>query len=131
MNPSRPLAFVSGPLGAQEFWLGNTQAACHVADVIWRRAGVVPFVPHLSSTWASLTVHGKERSYEEWMELCFTMLRRCDLLVRVEGESPGADRECVFAKVHGIPVYHVPRIVPGFDEDALHSTLSAILRDFP
>lgn len=129
MSQERKLAFISGPLGAQEFWLRNTQAACHVADSVWN-AGVIPYVPHLSSTWAGLTTHGKERSYEEWMEMCFAVLARCDLLVRIEGKSPGADREVAFAEEIGIPVYHVPRIVPGFDEDSFVVAMCQIAKDF-
>lgn len=42
--------------------------------------------------------------------------RRCDALYRMEGDSPGADREVEFANMHNIPVF--------FDIDDLNEWLS-------
>jgi hypothetical protein len=43
-------------------------------------------------------------AYEEWMALDMVMLARCDILLRLPGESPGADREVAEALRIGIPV---------------------------
>lgn len=42
--------------------------------------------------------------YEQWMEMDFAMLEVCDIVLRLPGESSGADREVDFAKEKGIPV---------------------------
>lgn len=52
-------------------------------------------------------------TYEEWMEIDFSMLETCDVVLRLDGESSGADREVEYAKEKGIPVVY--SIVELFD----------------
>lgn len=49
----------------------------------------VPLVPHLTVLWDTVFPH----PYEDWMRLDFNMIERCDAVFRLQGESPGADRE--------------------------------------
>lgn len=44
--------------------------------------------------------------YETWMKIDIEKLSRCDALLRLPGESSGADREVKFAEENGIPVYY-------------------------
>jgi len=44
------------------------------------------------------------RPYEDWMRVDLEMISRCDVLLRMEGESSGADREAAHALSIGIPV---------------------------
>ena len=53
----------------------------------------------------------RQRPYEEWMAMDMTLLRRADAVLRLPGESPGADREVEEAKREGIPTF--------FDTDEL------------
>jgi len=46
------------------------------------------------------------RPYEDWMRVDLEMICRCDVLLRLEGESPGADREVAHSLSLGIPVVH-------------------------
>ena len=46
------------------------------------------------------------RPYEDWMRLDLEMISRCDVLLRMEGESVGADREVAHALSIGIPVVY-------------------------
>lgn len=63
---------------------------------------MVPFVPHSHfHLWDAEHGHG----YEYWMTQCFAWVRRCDALVRLPGESSGADREAALARELGIPVF--------------------------
>ncbi|MBF0553765.1 MAG: DUF4406 domain-containing protein [Nitrospirae bacterium] len=39
--------------------------------------------------------------YEEWMEICFQYIKLCDVVLRLPGYSPGADREINFARSLG------------------------------
>jgi hypothetical protein len=43
--------------------------------------------------------------YELWLEIDFAWVKKCDALIRLPGESSGADREVELARSLGIPVY--------------------------
>lgn len=90
--------YVAGPLtgGDQDL---NLRAAIHAASIL-RREGFIPFVPHLCRTWHLV----EPASYEEWMRYDFAWVERCDAVVRLEGDSPGADREVELARSLGLPV---------------------------
>lgn len=46
------------------------------------------------------------RSYDEWLLLDIGWLLQCDAVLRLDGESIGADKEVEVAKENGIPVYY-------------------------
>jgi hypothetical protein len=77
------------------------------ADAV-EAAGYIAHVPHLCHFRHLFN----PRSYEHWMKLDLAWLAKCDVLVRLPGESPGADREVVEANRLGIPV-----LVVGEHED--------------
>jgi hypothetical protein len=77
----------------------NVRAACDVADDLLR-GGLVPYLPHLDHFWHLIHPH----DYETWMALDFAWLAACDVLVRLPGASPGADREVAEAEHLGIIV---------------------------
>ena len=52
-------------------------------------AGMVPFVPHLTHFWHTVA----PRPYEDWLRLDMEWLRVCDALLRLPGDSSGADKE--------------------------------------
>jgi hypothetical protein len=62
--------------------------------------GFCPVVPLLSHY---LHIH-RPRDYEDWMKLDFEWLSRCDVVLRLPGESSGADREVQRARELEIPV---------------------------
>jgi len=64
-------------------------------------AGHWPYVPHLSVWWNTFS----PKDFETWMALDAAWLEACDVVVRLPGYSPGADREEVMAGDLGIPVY--------------------------
>ncbi len=64
--------------------------------------GYLPFPPLYSHFWHFLTPH----PYQFWLELDKEWVLRCDCILRLPGESTGADGEVEFAKEHGIPVYY-------------------------
>lgn len=43
--------------------------------------------------------------YEEWMEYDFDVIRHADAVIRLEGDSEGADREIKFARELRLPVF--------------------------
>lgn len=44
-------------------------------------------------------------TYERWMMWCLAMVARCDCVLRLPGESAGADDEVAEAQRLGLPVY--------------------------
>lgn len=87
----------------------NVRRALEAADILCE-LGYIPFIPHLYHYWHSLS----PKSYEQWMELGGAFLERCDVILRLDGESVGADEEVEYALALGKPVYYginnVPRI---------------------
>ena len=79
-------------------------AANYLAD-----KGFAPYVPHLTHFWHTVF----PRPYEFWLELDNQYLLCCDAVLRLPGESSGADKEVSLALGSGIPVFY------GFD-DLLH-----------
>ena len=61
-----------------------------------------PYVPHLSHFWHCISPH----NWKTWMELDMEFLKVCDCVLRVRGESEGADIEVELAKSLGIKVYY-------------------------
>src|SRR3990167_183968 len=63
--------------------------------------GFLPFVPLLSHFWDLIVKH----DYDFWMAMDLEWVARCDILLRLPGESKGADTEVARAKEIGVPVY--------------------------
>ena len=55
------------------------------------------------------------RPYEDWMAIDMEKIKGCDYLMRLEGESSGADREVEFAKSLGIRVVRSVQDIIGID----------------
>lgn len=97
----RFLVYLAGPITVPNPML-NTQRAILEADRLIE-AGFAVIVPHLSVLWEA--VSPKAKSHDEWLDLDFNYIARCDALVRLSGESRGSDREVAFAREQEIPVY--------------------------
>ena len=95
--------YVAGPYTAPdaEGVEVNVSRALHVGNLLLD-AGLWPYVPHLSHFQHQIQARG----YETWMALDFAWVRRCDALLRLDGDSSGADREVRLATELGIPVFH-------------------------
>jgi len=91
--------YVSGPYAKGDA-AENVRRAILAADELLR-AGHAPFCPHLSHFWHLLC----PKPREAWLEYDLEWLRACDAVVRLPGESEGADAEVEAAREMGIPVY--------------------------
>lgn len=91
--------FVSAPYSDGDTAV-NVRAAIDAADKLLEN-GFTPFLPHLFHFWHLIHPHDRE----EWMKLDMAWLRQCEALIRLPGNSPGADVEEQQAKRWGIPVY--------------------------
>ena len=64
--------------------------------------GFIPFCPLVSHFQHLLF----PRPYEDWLRLDLAWIDRCDALLRLPGESSGADREVAYAKQTGKPIFY-------------------------
>lgn len=92
--------YIAGPYTKGDVAV-NVRNAFEAADTL-ATAGFAPFVPHATHFWHMLF----PRPYAYWIALDLEFLPACDLLLRLPGESAGADGEVAEAKRLGIPVYH-------------------------
>lgn len=92
--------YVAGPYTKPDPCV-NTHNAIRAAEELWD-AGFVPFVPHLTHLWHTVS----PRPYEDWLAYDLHWLQGCDALLRLPGESSGADKEVAYARTRGIRVVH-------------------------
>ena len=91
--------YIAGPYTKGDT-VQNVRAAILVGDEI-ANAGHYPFIPHLTMFWHIICPH----EYQFWLDQDIGYLLKCDYLVRIPGESSGADGEVQIAKDNGIPVF--------------------------
>lgn len=94
----RELVYIAGPYSKPDPCANTHQAiivATRLSDLC------TPLVPHLSHFWHTVI----PMPYSFWTGLDLDYLRRCDALLRLPGESPGADAEVEAALEWGIPVF--------------------------
>lgn len=106
--------YVAGPIGADDDGRSARIAAAIDAGSHLLRLGHAPFVPHL---WAAAMYDDAITAdallgYEDWMAYDLAFLRVCDAVLRIPGESPGADREVQLARELGKHVYFSVEEIP-------------------
>lgn len=93
--------YIAGPITIGDRQ-ANITAAVEAAEVAVGR-GWTPFIPHLNCLWDDLSP--VRHDYEFWMQQDLRWLRQCNALLRLPGESRGADREVRECESLGRPVY--------------------------
>jgi hypothetical protein len=79
----------------------NVENAIMIANQL-ADLGFAPYTPHFTHYW-----HIKcPRSYEFWSKLHNEFLQYCDAILRIPGESNGADEEIELANKLHIPVFY-------------------------
>lgn len=76
----------------------KTQLDC--ADVLMD-LGYAPFAP----LYSHFQHMAHPRHYQDWIKVDLEWVLRCDCLLRLQGESSGADGEVKFALQNNIPVF--------------------------
>jgi hypothetical protein len=99
MSKQPRLVYIAGPYTHSDS-ADNVRAAI-LAGLDIFQAGHTPFIPHLYH-FAHMVY---PMSYERWMLLDLRWLQICHVVLRLPGDSPGADREVDFAKQLGMPIY--------------------------
>jgi len=98
----KPLVYVAGPYTHPDPVI-NVHRACLVADRLDAH-GCAVFVPHLSITWHLVS---PQPDVNVWYRRDLDVLEHCDAVVRIAGESVGADAETDRAYVLGLPVFRL------------------------
>lgn len=98
--------YVAGPYshGNTE---ANVRAAILAADAL-TMMGHTPYVPHLAHYWHKVAPH----DHDFWMRQDIAWLELCEAVLRLPGESDGADDECAIAGARGMAVYESIGEVP-------------------
>ena len=105
------LIYVAGPISKGDI-VENVMNA-HEAGLALLRAGYAVIVPHGSVFWGNqmrdeafaAEAFPGGTTHAAWMGCDLEIVRRCDCLLRLPGESAGADLEEATARRHGLPVY--------------------------
>ena len=92
--------FISSPYTIGDVAL-NVRIQLDVSDKLLS-LGYIPYTPLLSHFQHMVN----PRSYEDWLKLDFEWLKVCDCVLKLLGESKGADKETELAKQLGIPVFY-------------------------
>lgn len=95
----RTRVYVAGPYTKGDP-VQNVRRAILVGNELLQR-GYAPFIPHLTMFWHLLAPN----DYEAWLSYDFEWVDVCDVLLRLSGESSGADREVERAQRNNQPVY--------------------------
>lgn len=97
---------IVGPIRSGDSPL-NIRNAVLAADALLAM-GHLPFVPHLCWFWKYLTA----RDEEDFIAYSMAWLEQCEAVLRLPGESSGADGEVARARELGLPVYYALGEVP-------------------
>ena len=96
----RPLVYISSPYSIGDK-IKNIHRQINVAHKLMDN-GLVPLAPLPGS---HVLNEMRWRPYEDWMAVDLEHVASCDAVLRLKGESSGADREVAFAESLGIPVF--------------------------
>lgn len=116
----RPRVYIAGPISKGSLY-HNIQHA-EKAFFELQRAGLAPFCPHWSC-YSGGPFHSEDgrllaeatagggggASHEDWLATDLAWVACSHAVLRLPGESVGADRECALAADMGIPVYFATR----------------------
>lgn len=108
--PRRERIYIAGPIstGARNMSdrLANVGAGIDAMRTLVAH-GYAPLCPMLSH-YADPT---DELGWDSWLEVCLAWVRKADVVVRLPGESRGADLEVAYAQDRGIPVMSVEELL--------------------
>lgn len=90
--------YVAGPYSKGDVAL-NVRTAIEAADQLAERH-FCPYIPHLSHFWHLMS----PKPYEWWLTYDAMWLLECDAVLRIPGESEGAEKEVRLAQQRGLPV---------------------------
>jgi hypothetical protein len=96
----RPRIYIAAPYTKGNIAV-NVRAAINAWHELWV-SGYAPFCPHL----CHFLELQKALDYTAWLEYDFIWVRQCHALIRLPGESEGADQEVALASNLGKPIFY-------------------------
>lgn len=99
---SKEIVYVSGPMSTSGEPGINLHCAVHAAATLVENS-FLPFVPHL--TWIMHAIQPMV-DVEQWKHFTMSWVDRSDILLRLAGDSDGADDEVKRAVSLNIPVFY-------------------------
>lgn len=99
--------YIAGPYSKGDVAV-NVKRAMDAANELIER-GYAPYCPHLTHF-----LHiNHAQPYEKWLELDNEFIPWCHAILRLPGESSGADKEVALALSLNIPVYYsIDQVTP-------------------
>ena len=114
---SRPVIYIAGPISRGDLEHNINQAIEALKSLAM--AGFAPWCPQLScfssgaftdaasgQVYARATTDGCGLAHSHWIKIDLTFVERSDAVLRLFGESVGADAEVEHARGRGIPVFN-------------------------
>ncbi|MGI9306222.1 MAG: hypothetical protein ACR2P5_02850 [Gammaproteobacteria bacterium] len=99
--------FIAAPYDGSGTQAANVTRAVRCASRLMQE-GFAVYLPHLSHFWDIISPH--DRAW--WLRQSLAWVERSDVLLRLRGESPGADDEVARAQELGLPVFWtVPEVI--------------------
>lgn len=96
----RKVIYIASPYTKGDNFV-NVQRSIEAANKLLDM-GYIAISPLVNSVFYHMQ---RERSWSEWMEIDYQLVNMCDCLVRLPGDSTGADKEVIYALSHNKPVY--------------------------
>ena len=90
--------YVAGPISKGDTLLNIRNGIRTGTELIKR--GYVPYIPH--NDFIQYILDPEALDYETILACDLAWVERCDALLRLPGESPGADREVAHAMEHSL-----------------------------
>lgn len=115
MIENKPLIYIAGPYSDGD-QVENVRRACRFADELLDTGMFHVVVPHTSMLYHAIS----PKQHGVWVELGCALARRCDAVLRISGESPGADEEVRVAREHAKPVFTSPDAVIKWFQELIH-----------
>lgn len=78
----------------------NVKRQIDMVDILMNK-GFAPFAP----LYSHFQHMAHPRPYEDWIKIDLEWVKVCDCILRLSGESKGADNEIEFARSLGLPVF--------------------------
>jgi hypothetical protein len=98
----RTRIYCAGPMTGSGNPYANLYRGLEAGAVLLDK-GYAPYIPHLT---AILEMAKGARTRAVWLELDRAFLLTCDALLRLRGESPGAEKEVIWAREAKMEVYY-------------------------
>jgi hypothetical protein len=108
----KPLVYIAAP-----YTKGDQVKNCRDAMLKWDHLRVENKVTPICPHWSAYQQLLLPLNWDQWLAYDFEIISRCDAVLRLAGESKGAEAEEEHARSRGIPVfYSVGKLYEWVDE---------------